>query len=88
MGYFSNGCEGLDYQEKYCFRYRHWNDETGCPVWFLHLDKNYEWCNKPERRLLDMFIPTNDKNGNEQCTMFAEAPADGSPLFPQEASHE
>jgi hypothetical protein len=36
VGYFSNGTEGLMYQEKYCFRCSYWNDEAGCPIWLLH----------------------------------------------------
>jgi hypothetical protein len=44
MGHFSNGTEGLLYQEKYCFQCRYWDDDEnregvgnmGCPVWFLH----------------------------------------------------
>lgn len=36
MGYFSNGTEGLVYQEQYCYRCVYWDDDVGCPIWFLH----------------------------------------------------
>ncbi len=42
MGYFSNGCEGADYQTRYCERcvnYRDLHDGrgVGCPIWDAHL---------------------------------------------------
>ena len=36
MGYFSNGTEGLMYQERWCFNCHHWSDDVGCPIWLLH----------------------------------------------------
>ena len=43
MAYFSNGTEGLMYQEKYCERCKYWvrdidkiGSDLGCPVWQLH----------------------------------------------------
>ena len=39
MGYFSNGSEGMDYEERYCKRCIHYGPEEGpgCPIWFAHL---------------------------------------------------
>ena len=36
MAHFSNGTEGLMYQEKWCYGCHHWREATGCPIWFLH----------------------------------------------------
>jgi len=69
MGYFSNGTEGLVYQEDYCFNCVHDINE-GCPVWNLHLMYSYELANKPGS-FLDELIPKS-KEGcyNEECRMF------------------
>ena len=74
MGYFANGAEGMDYQEQYCFRCRHWPDDDrvgeGCVVWLAHLLYGYELCNE-EKNPLNILIPrTKDGLGNEQCAMF------------------
>ena len=70
MGYFSNGCEGDEYQAKYCERCIHWQDENPCAVWYAHIMTNYDDCNFPGS-ILHLLIPrTNDGLGNEQCTMF------------------
>jgi len=80
MGYFSNGTEGLDYQERYCFRCAHWDEDVGCPVWFLHELHNGEagW-----RRALDKLIPRDTHGFNAECYTFrrADKPAD-PPLTP------
>lgn len=39
MGYFSNGSEGMDYQEHYCSKCIH-AAKQDCPVWLLHLLHN------------------------------------------------
>ena len=54
MGYFSNGTEGQMYEERYCSRCVHRDDEYGCPIWNLHFVFNgeAEW-----RDTLDMLIP-------------------------------
>ncbi len=86
MAYFSNGSEGMDYMETYCFRCRNWRDEQGigtegCYVMDLHSLWNYEACRGKESpkdsakyakfEALDHFI-RRSKNGlsNEQCRMF------------------
>lgn len=73
MGYFSNGTEGLGYQEVHCSHCAHFGPEDGpgCPVWLLHLVHVGE---KPMESILDMFIPRNDKYGNEKCVMYINAP--------------
>lgn len=70
MGYFSNGAEGMLYEEEWCDRCTH---QGGCAVWMAHLIHNYDECNK-ENSILHMLIP-RAKNGlgNEQCRMFLPA---------------
>jgi hypothetical protein len=80
MGYFSNGTEGLDYQENYCFKcvnfiQRKGEDVPGCRVWDLHLRYNYELCNSKSlaREILDSLIPmSEDGCYNWECSMFLE----------------
>jgi len=67
MGYFSNGCEGSDYEEQYCSKC-YWGDKA-CMVWLAHLERNYEECNN-DKSILHIFIPrTKDGLGNEKCKM-------------------
>jgi hypothetical protein len=61
MGHFSNGTEGEMYQEHYCFRCVHWNDDHGCPVWFLH---ELHVGEKDWRPTLDKLIPMEPKTFN------------------------
>lgn len=74
MGYFSNGTEGMLYYETFCSRCVHDKGQS-CPVWNAHLIHNYAECNKPDS-ILHMLIPrSEDKLGNEVCTMFIEQEA-------------
>lgn len=65
MAYFSNGTEGLSYQERYCFQCANWKDREdgkgeGCPIWDLHLFHSYELANQhddPGKQMLDYLIP-------------------------------
>jgi len=75
MGYFSNGSEGMDYQEHYCSKCVH-DEKQSCPVWLLHLLHNYKECNKPDS-FLHVLIPRT-KTGNGQCTMFLAGRAAGA----------
>jgi len=86
MAYFSNGTEGLIYQEQYCFRCEHWEQRPGegaegCPVWDAHLMWAYELCNEkdhPAKQMLDMLIPMRDHTFSDgitspvaaECTLF------------------
>lgn len=86
MGYFSNGTEGEFYFAEYCSRCIH-NDETkGCPVWMLHMEYNYEECNKPHSFLHVLIPRSKDRLGNERCSMFVPAPSMGLPLAVTEKS--
>lgn len=68
MGYFSNGSEGLAYQDKYCSRCVH-DINQNCQVWLAHLLYN----SGKENQVLELLIPQNESGlGNEQCTMFIE----------------
>ena len=76
MGYFANGMEGMDYQDRYCWRCRHWpNDEVGCPLWMeqqLH--------NGDGDEVLAALIP-RAANGlsNDRCRMFLPRGASDGP---------
>ena len=79
MGYFSNGTEGMAFEEAWCSRCVH-SDISGdreigvdpaCPVWFAHQLFAYDLCNEEEHAgkvILDMLIPQRDL-ANE-CAMF------------------
>ena len=68
MGHFSNGTEGEIYQERYCFRCVHWNDDYGCPVWFLH---ELHVGEKGWQATLDKLIPMIPKTSNGIVTRFS-----------------
>lgn len=72
MGYFSNGTEGMDYEEQYCRRCLHNGPPggPGCPIMLLHLIHNYDECNK-EDSFLHTLIPRSGIK-NEQCSMFID----------------
>ena len=80
MGYFSNGSEGRDYDERYCVRCVNYGPEEGpgCPIWGAHLVWSYKLCNDDPKEstgkaMLDSFIPrSKDGLNNEQCKMFSE----------------
>lgn len=67
MGYFSNGTEGMMYEDQYCSKCQHQGD---CAVWDAHMIFNYDECNKKDS-LLHFFIP-RDGIRNERCKMFIE----------------
>lgn len=71
MAYFSNGSEGMDYEDEYCSRCIHQNEGGGgCPVWMAHLLYSYRDCNDDES-ILHILIPrSKDGLSNEQCKMF------------------
>lgn len=67
MAYFSNGTEGMSYEEEYCSRCVHCE---GCPVWGLHFEHNYTK-DGDIRSILDYLIPRRkDGLGNEKCRLF------------------
>lgn len=69
MGYFSNGTEGMAYEEEWCARCVH---QDGCEVWLVHILFNYDECNNP-KSILHRLIPLSDDGlGNKQCRMFFE----------------
>jgi hypothetical protein len=74
MAYFSNGTEGEMYHEQWCSRCLHDNPDAErlCPIWGLHLMRNYDDCNN-DNSVLHVLIPRSaDKLSNERCTMFVE----------------
>lgn len=71
MGYFPNGDAGDWYEATYCSRCVHDKQSTMCPVMALHMQHNYEECNKPDS-FLHFLIPRSGVE-NERCRMFVEA---------------
>ena len=77
MAYFSNGTEGMMYEEKYCNKCIHLqtDEESGfthCPIMDAHLQFNYDQ-NKDEKlkTILDILIPpTDDGLHAGECSMF------------------
>lgn len=74
MGYFSNGTEGMLYEEEYCVKCIHFDDGS-CPVLSAHSLYNYKECNNPES-ILHMLIPREGVY-NGKCLMFVAARAVG-----------
>ena len=74
MGYFSCGCEGMNYEAEWCDNCVHQHPKFGCPIWDVHLLYNYEECNKPDS-ILHKLIPRT-KNGlwNDKCVFFEGNP--------------
>lgn len=73
MAHFSNGTEGLAYQEQRCFQCQHGQSDNPCMVWVAHFDYCQELCNKdddPGKHILDMLIPTDDGGWPVECSMF------------------
>ena len=80
MAYFSNGTEGMAYQDQYCDRCVHDDRATGgeigggCIVWTLHLVHSRE--NPLVCDMLDVLIPMVDSGTTPsykvagQCSMF------------------
>lgn len=82
MGYFSNGTEGMLYEEQYCSKCLHQGppDGPGCYVWLAHQLYNGEILKadgtKNPDSILNLLIPqSKDGLSNEQCTMYLEDPA-------------
>lgn len=72
MGYFSNGCEGMDYEGRYCDHCVHKHKEYGCPCLEAHALWNYEECNKDDS-ILHKMIPRKDDGWNDKCIFFLDA---------------
>lgn len=76
MGYFSNGTQGMEYEEKHCsgcIHQRRPNGESGCAVWLAHLMYNSDGCDNKES-ILHLLIPrTESQLDNEKCAMFHSA---------------
>jgi len=71
MGYFSNGTEGLDYEERYCQHCIHYGaDGLECVILEAHAIHNYDECNNPAS-ILHILIPRKHIE-NEKCRMFSQ----------------
>jgi len=75
MGYFSNGTEGMQYEDRWCAKCIHERnpDDEPCAVWELHMLHNYDECNKDDSPL-HVLIPRDGIN-NGRCRMFVKRPA-------------
>lgn len=69
MGYFPNGTSGMMYEERYCSKCAHEDEESGCVIMLAHLIYNYDECNN-EKSILHLLIPRDERGDNKQCTMF------------------
>ena len=76
MGYFSNGTEGMAYEEQWCSRCAHYGvDGCGCAVLNAHMCLNYDECNN-KSSVLHLLIPRTENGlGNERCRMFLKEKA-------------
>jgi hypothetical protein len=83
VGYFSNSSDGEAYYSHFCARCLHNPTDPNapyCPIWDLHMMRNYEECNKADSPL-HVLIPRDKKTGsNLECKMFWLAPSMGLPL--------
>lgn len=66
MGYFPNGTAGMLYQEQYCDRCIH-DDQNDCPIWNAHLMFNGK---DTHEGILEMFIPRDERGENQECRFF------------------
>lgn len=74
MGYFSNGTESLQYEDRYCQHCKHCGN---CAVWDAHIIYGYEECNNPES-ILELLIPrSKDRLLNLKCKMFISSKTEG-----------
>lgn len=79
MGYFSNGTEGMQFEEDWCSRCVHQDvDGDVCPVWDAHQLHNYRDCND-KGSILHMLIERTTAFEN-RCLMFYAKAADGDLL--------
>lgn len=71
MAYFSNGTEGMIWEQKWCSRCVHQDpsDGDGCPILTLHVVFNGD--EGDVRTALDMLIP-NGNRGPGKCALFFE----------------
>ena len=78
MAYFSNGNEGMQYEEEYCSKCVHGMGKP-CAVWAAHMLHNYDECNNKES-ILHILIPQdNVKDWGTfagECKMFIKAEND------------
>lgn len=67
MAHFSNGTEGMMYQEQYCDNCKHWSDDHGCPIWLLHELHVGEPDWQPA---LDKMIPVRADQFADECATY------------------
>lgn len=74
MAYFSNGTEGMDFENNVCGNCRHGESEDEshvCPVMHIHAMFNYEqWGNAKLNQVLEMLVPRDTDGFSRKCEMF------------------
>lgn len=92
MAYFSNGEEGMIYEDTYCAKCVHrpdYDNQVDCPILTLHSLWNYDAANGELAQVgsaelakytaLNILIPrSSDHLTNEQCKMFRAVKPEGS----------
>jgi len=77
MGYFSNGTEGMMYEERFCCNCIHNKEDEQCPVWYIHEVFNYDAVGKDAdnkiKKILNTLIPRTADGFNGECSMFRGA---------------
>lgn len=72
MGYFANGTEVMDYEQKYCCNCEHGRG-SGCAIMDLHFNFGHELTNKKDHAgkiMLDTLIPVEQNGFSGKCSMF------------------
>ena len=80
MGYFSNGTEGMMYEEEYCDNFVHRLEESECPILQAHMMWNYEECNKKDS-ILHKIIPKITVKGKDKNGVEFEVPTNGECIY-------
>ena len=83
MGYFSNGTEGMLYEDKYCEKCVHYHPEHNCPCLDAHMLWNYDECNKKDSILHKMIPLLEDSPGNGECIFFVQGIAKDEAIEPE-----
>ena len=68
MAYFSNGTQGMDYQDRYCANCANADEDGCCGIWDAHLLYSYGAEGDLEG-VLDILIPSDAAGNPTKCSM-------------------
>lgn len=68
MAYFSNGSEGMEFEESVCSACQR---EGDCPVWDMHMLYNDDGANNKDS-LLHKMIPVDEDGFSRTCNFFKQ----------------